>query len=77
MRHHNDSDYRVSKLDNIYLNWHKVFRTDEYLKTLKLMNKKVNQGNTYGAAAPGPQGYFKPAKKHATILGSKQANLFN
>jgi hypothetical protein len=43
VRHHPDADYRVSKLDNMYLNWHKVFRTDEYLKTLKLLNKNKNQ----------------------------------
>lgn len=32
IRHHPDSEFRVSKPDQSYLNWHKVFKTDEYLK---------------------------------------------
>ena len=71
----------MSKVEWPYLNWHKIFRTDEYVKSLRMVNKKqlhfANQNaaaaslSSGGAAAPGPGG--KPSKKHASILGSKQA----
>lgn len=46
IRHHPDGEFRVQKLDFERINWHKIFRTDEYLKSLRLINKKnlTNQG---------------------------------
>jgi hypothetical protein len=41
IRHHPDGDYRVSKLDFQRLNYHKIYKTEEYVKTMKLLSKKV------------------------------------
>jgi hypothetical protein len=32
IRHHPDGEYRVPKLDQPLINWHKIFRTDDYVK---------------------------------------------
>lgn len=32
IRHHPDGDYRVQKIDHARLNWHKIFKTDDYMK---------------------------------------------
>lgn len=40
IRHHPDSDYRVPKIEHAKMNWHKIYKTEEYLKTMRLINKK-------------------------------------
>ena len=40
IRHHPDGDYRVPKIDHTKMNWHKIYKTEEYLKTMRLINKK-------------------------------------
>ena len=40
IRYHPDSDYRVPKMDQQRINWHKVYKTPEYLKTVKMLKQK-------------------------------------
>lgn len=40
IRHHLDGEYRVSKIDQSPINYHRVYKTDEYLKLVKAQNKK-------------------------------------
>lgn len=43
IRHHPDGDYRVSRIEEPGINFHRVYRTDEFMKQLKMYNKKVSQ----------------------------------
>ena len=43
IRHHPDGEYRVPKLEQQHINFHKVFKSDEYLKQVKLLNAKKQQ----------------------------------
>lgn len=40
IRHHADSEYRVAKIDQAGMNWHKIYKTEDYLKTMRMLNKK-------------------------------------
>ena len=40
IRHHPDGEYRVPRLDQPYINWHKLFKTEEYMKMLRQQPKK-------------------------------------
>ena len=40
IRHHSDSDYRVPKVDLQKMYWHRIYKTDEYMKTMRMLNKK-------------------------------------
>jgi len=35
IRHHPDGDFRVSKIEEPGINYHRVYKTDEYLKVVK------------------------------------------
>ena len=43
IRHHPDGDYRVSKIELQNINFHRVYKTEEYLKALKAQQKKQQQ----------------------------------
>lgn len=45
IRHHPESDYRVAKIEQSYLNWHKIFKTDEYLKQVRIASERKRQGS--------------------------------
>lgn len=65
IRHHPDSEYRVSKIDHNYLNWHKIFKTDEYTRQQQRVTSEHKRQSSSGQAAPGP------GKSKARVLGSK------
>lgn len=46
IRHHPDGDYRVQKIDHARLNWHKIFKTDEYMKQVRMMQKQKMNSNS-------------------------------
>lgn len=35
IRHHPDGEYRVSKIDQESINYHRVYKTEEYIKLMK------------------------------------------
>ena len=40
IRHHPDGDYRVTKVDIQRINYHKFFKTEDYIKQVKQFQKK-------------------------------------
>ena len=40
IRHHPDGEYRVQKVEYQKINWHKIFKTEEYIKSLRLIKQK-------------------------------------
>ena len=45
IRHHPDGDYRVPKNDQKLINFHKVYKTEEYLRGQKAQNIKKASGS--------------------------------
>lgn len=51
IRYHPDSDFKVPKIDLPKIHWHKIYRTEEYMKTLKMLHKKQMLLNTGGSSS--------------------------
>ena len=60
IRHHADGEYRVPRIDFNKINYHKLFRTEEYLKTVRLVNKKQLQ-----ALGGNPKNNLNVTSRHA------------